>query len=87
MGAATVRLYTHRGCPGGEAARRYLEEHGIPYRVYDVVRDPEAQAEFRRLGGVGTPLLVVGRQVMHGFDPEEYERIAAAMKRGGSVGG
>ncbi|HEY3367866.1 MAG TPA: glutaredoxin domain-containing protein [Symbiobacteriaceae bacterium] len=74
----SVLLYTHGGCPGGDAARRYFDQVGMPYRVCDVLQDAAAHTEFKRLGGIGTPLLVVGDLVMHGFDPEEFERLMAA---------
>lgn len=73
--AALIVLYSHRGCPGGEAARHYMEEQGIPHRVRDVLKDLEARAEFQRLGGIGTPLLQVGHRVLHGFDPAEFEAV------------
>lgn len=73
--ATLVFLYSHRGCPGGEMAQRYMEEQGIPYRMRDVLKDLEARAEFQHLGGIGTPLLRVGNHVLHGFDPEEFDAV------------
>lgn len=70
-----VVLYSHRGCAGGEAAQRYLEQHGIPYRLRDVLAEQQAREEFRQLGGIGTPLLQVGTRLMHGFDPDELEEL------------
>jgi mycoredoxin len=75
VGNATIVLFTHTGCPGGESARRFLVERNLPYLEQDVAHDTAAQVEFKRLGGIGTPLLQIGTQVMHGFDPEELQRI------------
>ncbi|MFZ5822809.1 MAG: glutaredoxin family protein [Bacillota bacterium] len=72
---ALVVLYSHRGCPGGEAAQRHMDEQGIAYQMRDVLKDLEARAEFQRLGGIGTPLLQVGEHLLHGFDPDEFEAI------------
>lgn len=79
--AMLVVLYSHMGCPGGEAAQRHMEEQGIPYRMRDVLKDLEARAEFQRLGGIGTPMLQVGSHVLHGFDPDEFEAIRSQAER------
>lgn len=81
-----VVLYTHMGCPGGDAARRHFDEAGIAYLVYDVVTDKGAQAEFRRLGGIGTPLIVAAHGVMHGFDPQEFHRLMQSNTGGPNYG-
>jgi glutaredoxin len=86
MNDSQVIIYTHRGCPGGDAAMQYMNGEQIPFRLRDVVKDVEAQTEFRRLGGIGTPLLVVGDQVLHGFDPTELEKARSALERSGSGG-
>jgi mycoredoxin len=83
MNNSQVIIYTHRGCPGGDAAIQYLNHEHIPFRLRDVAKDAEAQAEFRRLGGIGTPLLVVGDRVMHGFDPAELERLRSVTEWSG----
>lgn len=73
-----VVLYSHRGCTGGEAAQRYLEARGIPYRLRDVAAGQQAREELRQVGGIGRPLLQVGAQLMHGFDPVELEALLEA---------
>lgn len=80
MHSMDVILYTHRGCPGGQAARRYLDSSGVPYVLRDVLKDEQARAEFTRLGGIGTPMLRVGSRVMHGWDPQEFEQLITTAK-------
>jgi len=86
MHDAQVIIYTHLGCPGGDSAIRYLDHRQIPFQVRDVAQDASAQSEFRRLGGIGTPILVVGDRVMHGFDPFELERLRAELEGSGARG-
>jgi mycoredoxin len=86
MNHSQVIIYSHRGCPGGDAAIQYLNQERIPFQLRDVVNDAEAQAEFRRLGGIGTPLLVVGDRVMHGFDPAELEKLRSVAEGSGGRG-
>lgn len=73
MSAVQVLLYGHAGCPGSESARAYFERMNIPYLYRDVGSDPQARAEWKQLGGIATPLVVVGNRSLLGFDPEEFE--------------
>lgn len=67
-----IVLYGHQGCPGTEAARAYFARHAVPHTYFDLERDAEAVAEWRALGGIGTPLLQVGGRVLLGFDPDLF---------------
>lgn len=86
MKVEAIIVYTHRGCLGGDAALQYLERNQIPHRLRDVAADDRALAELRRLGGMGTPLLVIGPHVMHGFDPDELQRLIKLAGRSGERG-
>jgi glutaredoxin len=86
MNDSQVIIYTHRGCPGGDVAMQYLNREHIPFRLRDVAKNTEAQMQFRRLGGIGTPLLIVGDQVLHGFDPVELEKARSVVERSGASG-
>jgi len=86
MNDSQVIIYTHGGCPGGDAAIQYCNREQIPFRLRDIARDPEAQAEFRRLKGIGTPLLIVGDRVLHGFDSAELDRARSVVERSGDSG-
>lgn len=79
-------IYTHQTCPWGRAARAYLDQRGVAYQVRDVERDSAARAEFRQLGGIGTPLLLLGTHVIHGFDPLELEMLLKAEERRQGLG-
>jgi glutaredoxin len=77
-----IQLYTHRGCPGGRAAQQYFESHGLAYQTHDILLDEAARARFLKLGGIGTPLIVIGSRLLHGFDPAEFERLQRALPKG-----
>ena len=65
-----VTMYATDWCPYCEQARRYLHRNDIRYTERDVEKSPGALAEFRRLGGRGTPLIVVGERMMMGYREE-----------------
>lgn len=52
----------------------FFEEKGIPIEAIDVTYDKEQFAEMLRLGGIATPLLVMGQQVFHFFDRNKINR-------------
>ena len=67
-GQPEVVLYATSWCGYCAAARRFFQEHGIAYVERDVERSSEDAATLERLGGVGVPLIVVGEDVIKGYD-------------------
>jgi glutaredoxin 3 len=64
-----VVIYTKPGCPYCAAARKDLEERGMPYEEINTKDNPKAVAEVMRLSdGKGiVPILVSGEEVQVGF--------------------
>ena len=54
-------LYIKRGCPWCDDAERWLKKNAINYTAADVLSDPDAYAEMRKLSGQSrAPVLVTG---------------------------
>lgn len=68
----SVTMYSTSWCGHCKNARRYFASQGIAYRDIDVENSPEARREFKRLGGSGVPLILVGSKAMSGWDPEGF---------------
>ena len=49
-------------------AKQYLAQKGVAYQEINVENSSTAQAEFKRLGGNGVPLILVGDRRIEGFD-------------------
>lgn len=64
-----VTIYTKPGCPFCAAAKKDLEERGVPYKELSTQDDPKVVQEIMRLSnGKGiVPILVVGEEVKVGF--------------------
>uniref|UniRef100_UPI0025D1CEFA glutaredoxin family protein n=1 Tax=uncultured Lamprocystis sp. TaxID=543132 RepID=UPI0025D1CEFA len=56
-------------------ARRYFNTHGVAYSEYDVEQDAAAGREFKRLGGHGVPLILVGEARLQGFSEGGFEQL------------
>ena len=73
-----VILYSQPGCPPCYAAKQFFAAHNISFEYKDVQADPAALRELVKLNSRSTPTIVVGEEVMIGFDPD---RLEAALKQ------
>jgi glutaredoxin len=72
-----VVMYATSWCSHCAKARDYFARAGIAYVEHDVEKSAGANAEFKRLGGRGVPLIVVGREKMSGFSEQAFEHLMA----------
>lgn len=81
-GSITPVMYATEWCGYCAQARKYFAKKGIRYVEHDVEKSASANAEFRRLGGKGVPLILVGEQKMNGFsEPAMEAMLAKAAKK------
>jgi glutaredoxin len=73
-----VTMYSTSWCGHCKNARNYFAAKRIAYRDLDVETSEAAAREFKRLGGSGVPLILVGAKAMSGFDPESFEGLLRA---------
>ena len=72
-----VVLYSQPGCPPCFAAKQFLAARKISFEYKDVQKDPVALRELMDLKSQSTPTILVGEEVMIGFDPERLESMLA----------
>jgi len=72
-----VLLYSQPGCPPCSAAKLFLQVREVPFEYKDVQADPVALRELMDLNSRSTPTIVVGDEVMIGFDPDRLETLLA----------
>jgi glutaredoxin-like YruB-family protein len=73
-----VVLYSQPGCPPCSAAKRFLAMRGVEFEYKDVQADPQALGELVALNSRSTPTIVVGEDVMIGFDPDRLDQMLAS---------
>jgi hypothetical protein len=52
----------------------YFEEKQTEIEKIDVTFDKEKFVEMLRLGGIATPLIVIGDHIIHSFDREKIDK-------------
>lgn len=83
---AELRLAWQRAQPGYEAPpvvllattwcgycrkmREYFADEGIAYTEFDVETDAKGREWYRAVNGSGVPVVVIGAEVIHGYNPE-----------------
>jgi glutaredoxin len=68
-------MYSASWCGVCKKAKRYFEENGITYTEYDVEKSAKGEAEFKRLGAKGVPVILVGNRRMNGFSVDGFEKL------------
>jgi glutaredoxin len=74
-----VRLLTRLLCTAlngvCKRAKRYFKANNIPFVEYDIEKSRKAAREYKKLGGRGVPLILVGKQRMSGFSEAGFKKI------------
>jgi len=70
-----VVMYTTSHCPYCKQAKSYFTKRGVPFREVDIEMSSSGEAEYKRLGGNGVPLIMVGGTKVEGFDEKELDRL------------
>lgn len=70
-----VVLYSTQRCGFCRKARAHFRAHGIPFTEYDVETTDRGARDFRRLGGRGVPIILIGDERMDGFSAPRFDRL------------
>lgn len=66
-----VVLYATAWCGYCAKTRRLFKQLRVEFTEYDIEKDASANARFQQLGGRGVPLILIGKDVVRGFDEDE----------------
>jgi glutaredoxin-like YruB-family protein len=71
-----IVLFTQPDCPPCMVLKLFLSEKGATFEERDITRDPDAVRELtEKYKSHSTPTLVIGDEVLIGFDPERIDKI------------
>lgn len=75
VGSETVVMYSAAWCGVCKKAKQYFAEQGIEYEEHDVEKSSQGKAAYKRLGGKGVPIILVGDRRMNGFSVAGFEKL------------
>jgi glutaredoxin-like YruB-family protein len=71
-----VVVFTQPDCPPCMVVKMFLTEKGVVFEERDITVDADAVRELtEKYGSHSTPTLVIGDEVMIGFNPERLDEI------------
>ncbi|MFT5717304.1 MAG: glutaredoxin [Oleiphilaceae bacterium] len=72
--AKKVIMFSATYCPNCLSAKKFLSAENIPFMEFDIETSAAARNYFDKLGGRGTPFLVVNNHPMQGFNQQTFWR-------------
>ena len=76
----SVVMYSTSWCGVCKNARSYMQSNNIRFKELDIEKNITAHGEYKKLGGKGVPLIMVGSQKMSGFSSSRLESMLAGDK-------
>jgi len=71
-----VVVFTQPDCPPCMVVKMFLTEKGVVFEERDITVDADAVRELtEKYGSHSTPTLIIGDEVMIGFNPERLDEI------------
>jgi glutaredoxin-like YruB-family protein len=71
-----VVIFTQPDCPPCHVVKLFLQERGVAFEERDITLDPAAVRDLtEKHNSHSTPTLVIGEEVMIGFNPERLDEI------------
>ena len=72
--AGHVVLYSTEWCHYCAKTRAFLRARNVQYDERDIEKSSKARREYHQLGGRGVPVMRIGEQTVHGFNPDRLEK-------------
>lgn len=72
-----IRMISSETCGWCTTARRWMTQQRVPFDECFIERDAQCAADYQRLGGMGTPTLLVRGQRVLGFDRQRILALLA----------
>ncbi|MDH3637473.1 MAG: DUF4124 domain-containing protein [Gammaproteobacteria bacterium] len=74
-GAREIVMYSAAWCAVCKKTKRYFEKNGILFVEYDIETSEQGKRDYRKLGGRGVPIILVGDKRLNGFSAAAFEKI------------
>lgn len=73
---SNIIVYTQNECPPCKIVKMFLNEYGFSYSEKNIHEDEKSRQELTEIyGSYSTPTIVVGSEVITGFDLEKLKKV------------
>lgn len=70
-----VKIYTNPRCPYCQSAKKFLQDHKVPYEDLDVASNAKNAQEMKeKTGSLSVPVLDINGEIIIGFDPDKINK-------------
>jgi len=69
-----IVMYSTQNCPYCYITKEFFRKHKLPFKEYDIERSEKHLKIFYLLGGSGTPLVIINKEIIHGFDERQMRK-------------
>ena len=69
-----IVMFGTESCPYCRLARQFFDKHHLAYKEHDIEKSDEQKRIFDLLGGRGTPLIIINKELIHGFDEDAVRK-------------
>lgn len=70
-----VVMYSAEWCGVCKKAKKYFKKNNIRFTNYDIDKSQSAKKRFKKMGGKGVPLILIGKQRMSGFSAAGFNQM------------
>lgn len=70
-----VVMYSAVWCGVCKKAKQYFDSNNVNYSEYDIDTSSKGKRDFKRMGGKGVPIILVGEKRLNGFSQATFETI------------
>ena len=81
-GQPAVVLYMTDWCGYCKASKAFFKANGIAYVEHDIEKSTDAQRQHKRLGGGGVPLIVIGDELVRGYNEPALRQLLRPWLKG-----
>ncbi|MCW9048298.1 MAG: hypothetical protein OQK46_09505 [Gammaproteobacteria bacterium] len=69
-----IVMYSTENCPYCYITKEFFKKHNLAFKEYDINRSEKHMQMFYLLGGRGTPLVIINKEIIHGFDEQQMRK-------------
>ena len=69
-----IIMFSSQSCHYCDNARQFFNKYQLSYTENDIDISDKHRQMFSILGGKGTPLIIVNKEIIHGFDEDRIRK-------------